>query len=157
MAAIKAAQLGLKVACVEGRGALGGTCLNVGCVLLGVLLGAWLAGAMAWCSAAQVERRAGCSTAQRQRLWRPPIGRAGRKAALAWGGPNAKQYCSDARLCCCCPLQVHPIQGVTAAGSRVDSGSASWRAGWLGGICSPQLAASAARLLLPGWAGCASC
>ena len=31
VAAIKAAQLGLKVACVEGRGALGGTCLNVGC------------------------------------------------------------------------------------------------------------------------------
>ena len=30
VAAIKAAQLGLKVACVEGRGALGGTCLNVG-------------------------------------------------------------------------------------------------------------------------------
>ena len=30
MSAIKAAQLGLKVACVEGRGALGGTCLNVG-------------------------------------------------------------------------------------------------------------------------------
>ena len=30
--AIKAAQLGLKVACVEKRGALGGTCLNVGCI-----------------------------------------------------------------------------------------------------------------------------
>jgi dihydrolipoamide dehydrogenase len=30
--AIKCAQLGLKVACVEGRGALGGTCLNVGCI-----------------------------------------------------------------------------------------------------------------------------
>lgn len=30
VSAIKAAQLGLKVACVEGRGALGGTCLNVG-------------------------------------------------------------------------------------------------------------------------------
>jgi dihydrolipoamide dehydrogenase len=30
VAAIKAAQLGLKVTCVEGRGALGGTCLNVG-------------------------------------------------------------------------------------------------------------------------------
>ena len=30
--AIKAAQLGLKVACVEGRGSLGGTCLNVGCI-----------------------------------------------------------------------------------------------------------------------------
>jgi dihydrolipoamide dehydrogenase len=30
--AIKAAQLGLKTACVEGRGALGGTCLNVGCI-----------------------------------------------------------------------------------------------------------------------------
>ena len=30
--AIRCAQLGLKVACVEGRGALGGTCLNVGCI-----------------------------------------------------------------------------------------------------------------------------
>ncbi len=30
--AIRAAQLGLSVACVEGRGALGGTCLNVGCI-----------------------------------------------------------------------------------------------------------------------------
>ncbi|MEM6546176.1 MAG: dihydrolipoyl dehydrogenase [Pseudomonadota bacterium] len=30
--AIRAAQQGLKVACVEGRGALGGTCLNVGCI-----------------------------------------------------------------------------------------------------------------------------
>ncbi|MGB0671212.1 MAG: dihydrolipoyl dehydrogenase family protein, partial [Rhodospirillales bacterium] len=30
--AIRAAQLGLKVACVEMRGALGGTCLNVGCI-----------------------------------------------------------------------------------------------------------------------------
>jgi len=30
--AIRAAQLGLKVACVEMRGALGGTCLNVGCM-----------------------------------------------------------------------------------------------------------------------------
>ncbi|MEM7617692.1 MAG: dihydrolipoyl dehydrogenase [Pseudomonadota bacterium] len=30
--AIKAAQLGMKVACVEKRGKLGGTCLNVGCI-----------------------------------------------------------------------------------------------------------------------------
>ena len=30
--AIHAAQLGLKVACVEGRDTLGGTCLNVGCI-----------------------------------------------------------------------------------------------------------------------------
>ena len=30
--AIRAAQLGLKIACVESRGALGGTCLNVGCI-----------------------------------------------------------------------------------------------------------------------------
>lgn len=30
--AIRAAQLGLKVACVEGRDTLGGTCLNVGCI-----------------------------------------------------------------------------------------------------------------------------
>eukprot|EP01025_Chloroclados_australasicus_P014736 TRINITY_DN1696_c0_g1_i3.p1 TRINITY_DN1696_c0_g1~~TRINITY_DN1696_c0_g1_i3.p1 ORF type:complete len:498 (-),score=43.94 TRINITY_DN1696_c0_g1_i3:3886-5166(-) len=32
VAAIKAAQLGLNTACIEGRGALGGTCLNVGCI-----------------------------------------------------------------------------------------------------------------------------
>ncbi len=32
VASIKAGQLGLKVACVESRGALGGTCLNVGCI-----------------------------------------------------------------------------------------------------------------------------
>ncbi|MEK0085714.1 dihydrolipoyl dehydrogenase [Benzoatithermus flavus] len=32
VAAIKAAQLGMKVACVEKRGSLGGTCLNVGCI-----------------------------------------------------------------------------------------------------------------------------
>ena len=31
-AAIRAAQLGLKVACVEKRKTLGGTCLNVGCI-----------------------------------------------------------------------------------------------------------------------------
>ncbi len=30
--AVRAAQLGLKVACVEGRESLGGTCLNVGCI-----------------------------------------------------------------------------------------------------------------------------
>ena len=30
--AIRAAQLGLKAACVESRGALGGTCLNIGCI-----------------------------------------------------------------------------------------------------------------------------
>ena len=32
VAAIRAAQLGMKVACIEKRGALGGTCLNVGCI-----------------------------------------------------------------------------------------------------------------------------
>lgn len=32
VAAIKAGQLGMKVTCVEGRGKLGGTCLNVGCI-----------------------------------------------------------------------------------------------------------------------------
>jgi dihydrolipoamide dehydrogenase len=32
VAAIRAAQLGMKVACVEMRGTLGGTCLNVGCI-----------------------------------------------------------------------------------------------------------------------------
>ena len=32
VAAIRAAQLGLKTACVESRNTLGGTCLNVGCI-----------------------------------------------------------------------------------------------------------------------------
>jgi dihydrolipoamide dehydrogenase len=32
VAAIRAAQLGLKVACVESRASLGGTCLNIGCI-----------------------------------------------------------------------------------------------------------------------------
>ena len=32
VAAIRAAQLGLKVACAEPRETLGGTCLNVGCI-----------------------------------------------------------------------------------------------------------------------------
>src|SRR6202167_6116643 len=30
--AIRAAQLGMKVACVESRATLGGTCLNIGCI-----------------------------------------------------------------------------------------------------------------------------
>ena len=32
VAAIKAAQLGLNAVCIEKRGTLGGTCLNVGCI-----------------------------------------------------------------------------------------------------------------------------
>src|SRR3546814_11543409 len=32
VAAIRAAQLGLKTACADSRAALGGTCLNVGCI-----------------------------------------------------------------------------------------------------------------------------
>ena len=32
VAAIRAAQLGMKVACIEKNGTLGGTCLNVGCI-----------------------------------------------------------------------------------------------------------------------------
>ena len=32
VAAIRASQLGMKVACIEKRGTLGGTCLNVGCI-----------------------------------------------------------------------------------------------------------------------------
>ena len=30
--AIRLSQLGLKTACIESRGALGGTCLNIGCI-----------------------------------------------------------------------------------------------------------------------------
>ncbi len=32
VAAIRAAQLGMKTACIEKRGSLGGTCLNIGCI-----------------------------------------------------------------------------------------------------------------------------
>src|ERR1700761_4915973 len=32
VAAIRAAQLGLRTACVESRATLGGTCLNIGCI-----------------------------------------------------------------------------------------------------------------------------
>ncbi|MGH7030341.1 MAG: dihydrolipoyl dehydrogenase [Stellaceae bacterium] len=32
VAAIRAAQLGLRTACIEARGSLGGTCLNIGCI-----------------------------------------------------------------------------------------------------------------------------
>ena len=32
VAAIRAGQLGFKTACIEMRGKLGGTCLNVGCI-----------------------------------------------------------------------------------------------------------------------------
>src|SRR5918997_1189072 len=32
VAAIRAAQLGMRTACIESRGALGGTCLNIGCI-----------------------------------------------------------------------------------------------------------------------------
>src|SRR3712207_3843108 len=38
VAAIRAAQLGLKTACIEKRGTLGGTCLNVGCIRSKALL-----------------------------------------------------------------------------------------------------------------------
>ena len=30
--AIRLSQLGIKTACVESRGSLGGTCLNIGCI-----------------------------------------------------------------------------------------------------------------------------
>src|SRR6516164_8884180 len=32
VAAIRAAQLGFRTACIESRGSLGGTCLNIGCI-----------------------------------------------------------------------------------------------------------------------------
>ena len=32
VAAIRAAQMGFKTTCIEGRGSLGGCCLNVGCI-----------------------------------------------------------------------------------------------------------------------------
>ena len=40
VAAIKAGQRGLKTVCIEGRGSLGGTCLNVGCIPSKALLNA---------------------------------------------------------------------------------------------------------------------
>ncbi|MBA0855812.1 hypothetical protein Goshw_019510 [Gossypium schwendimanii] len=46
VAAIKAAQLGLKTTCIEKRGTLGGTCLNVGCIPSKVVIGHGLYGEM---------------------------------------------------------------------------------------------------------------
>jgi dihydrolipoamide dehydrogenase len=40
VAAIKAGQKGLKTICIEKRGSLGGTCLNVGCIPSKALLNA---------------------------------------------------------------------------------------------------------------------
>ena len=40
VAAIRAAQLGMNVACIEKRKELGGTCLNVGCIPSKALLNA---------------------------------------------------------------------------------------------------------------------
>ena len=40
MAAIKGGQKGLKTVCIEKRGSLGGTCLNVGCIPSKALLNA---------------------------------------------------------------------------------------------------------------------
>ena len=40
VAAIKAGQRGLKTVCIEKRGTLGGTCLNVGCIPSKALLNA---------------------------------------------------------------------------------------------------------------------
>jgi dihydrolipoamide dehydrogenase len=40
VAAIKAAQKGMKTICIEKRGSLGGTCLNVGCIPSKALLNA---------------------------------------------------------------------------------------------------------------------
>lgn len=48
VAAIKAGQMGMKVTCVEGRGSLGGTCLNVGCIPSKVRLKAEWAGKQSW-------------------------------------------------------------------------------------------------------------
>jgi dihydrolipoamide dehydrogenase len=40
VAAIKGGQKGLKTVCIEKRGSLGGTCLNVGCIPSKALLNA---------------------------------------------------------------------------------------------------------------------
>ena len=41
VSAIKAAQMGMKVTCIEGRGKLGGTCLNIGCIPSKVSIDSW--------------------------------------------------------------------------------------------------------------------
>ena len=56
VAAIKAAQLGLKTACIEKRGKLGGTCLNVGCIPSKALLHASLMCVMCFVRDSQVRR-----------------------------------------------------------------------------------------------------
>ena len=38
VAAIRASQLGKKTACIESRGALGGTCLNIGVYTFKILI-----------------------------------------------------------------------------------------------------------------------
>jgi dihydrolipoamide dehydrogenase len=60
VAAIRAAQLGLKTACVESRETLGGTCLNVGCIPSKALLHAseLFEEGQSW-RARQVRRQAG--------------------------------------------------------------------------------------------------
>lgn len=50
VAAIKAAQLGLKTTCIEKRGTLGGTCLNVGCIPSKVMLSFKVSEFFGWCS-----------------------------------------------------------------------------------------------------------
>ena len=54
VAAIRCAQLGMKVAIIEKRATLGGTCLNVGCIpsciarLIGALRNAFKKSARSW-------------------------------------------------------------------------------------------------------------
>lgn len=49
VAAIKAAQLGLKTTCIEKRGTLGGTCLNVGCIPSKVIIHIYLCICVVFC------------------------------------------------------------------------------------------------------------
>ncbi|KAJ6618216.1 dihydrolipoamide dehydrogenase [Mycena sp. CBHHK59/15] len=68
VAAIKAAQLGLKTACIEKRGSLGGTCLNVGCIPSKAMLN----NSHMYHQAQHDMKRRGIDGAQRRQL-EPPV------------------------------------------------------------------------------------
>jgi hypothetical protein len=107
VSAIKAAQLGMKVACVEGRGSLGGTCLNVGCIPSKVGRGAGLpvlstaaAAARSSCMVTPAAQRRGRPQRRRRRRrvveWPPRPCAAGGRAP---GGRGPSARCGHHRPC----------------------------------------------------------
>ena len=68
--AIKAAQLGLKIAVVEKRATLGGTCLNIGCIPSKALLHASEMFAEAGHPSTRSASRSAAQAQSRRRCWR---------------------------------------------------------------------------------------